>query len=170
MLPSIAEQESHDALNDLLNDPEELLKLLEFHAGNVNAMLSHLSKDANERQRMHYKVLKTVESSAEVHKKWKKSLARSQKARIQMLQCSALNNLERYDPFIHSFNKEGEPVVTLKQLNDIANAKLILGPAFEREMLQVKTSFKGASNSSADLSGEDTEEEDEALADAESDG
>jgi hypothetical protein len=167
MLPSISEQAPPENLYNLLCNPAELLDLLEFHAGNVNAFLSHLSKNANERQKMFYKVLETLEKSPEFHRKWKKAIVRSQKVRIQMLQCSALTNLERYDPFIYPSDPDKPPVI--KQTNDLANAKLLLGSVFEKEMLQTKAGFKGVGGGGPiDTAGEDTPEEEEALAEAES--
>lgn len=166
LLPSISQQAGAENLNQILNDAPALLDLLEFHAGNINAFLSHFTRDASERQRIHYKIIKTIESNRGVHQQWNKALKRGHKARISALQCTAITNLERYDHLNYP-KKEDEPPF-IKQTNDLANAKLLLGSVFEREMLQTKASFKGAGGGpTGDMSGEDTEEEDDALKEAE---
>jgi hypothetical protein len=166
ILPSISQQADPQDFDRILNDAAMLLDLLEFHAGNINAFLSHFTRDASERQRIHYKILKTIEANRGIHQQWNKAVKRSDKARIAALRCTAITNLERYDPINYPRKDDDPPFI--KQTNDLANAKLLLGATFESEMQKAKAAFKGSTGSTGDLSGEDTDDEEAALLDAES--
>lgn len=132
MLPA-----TQETMREVLAAPNRCLELLERYAGNISLFLSQFSTNAEERQMILYQAESTMRKDAKQYALWKAAIKRSHTTRLQLLKCDALDKLERYQKFYPP--KKDDDLGMIKQTDDIAFAKCVMGDLLAGQIAQEKS-------------------------------